>query len=147
MKRSIRFRVWDSGCQMFLQPEINGMHCFRFLEDGSAYEITPAHPDIVFQQFTGLTDKNGCNIYEGDLIKFGNVGISMEVIFDKGKFTTALLHYIPSNCEVIGNIFETPELINSDIPMTQEQSDDFDKWFDSLDRLEHLDKEPALETI
>ena len=58
----------------------------------------------ILMQFTGLLDKNGKEIYEGDIT---NVGI---VEWDHGQFTERL--YAPDDIEVIGNIYSNPELLN-----------------------------------
>lgn len=76
-------------------------------------------------QFTGLQDKNGQEIYEGDILKIDEgdpVTVSYENtyasfgIYRKGW---AFLHYFheavePEDCEVIGNIFDNPELIKQE---------------------------------
>jgi uncharacterized phage protein (TIGR01671 family) len=80
--------------------------------------------DFILMQFTGLHDSKGNEIYEGDVIKFylcdveDIEGIS-EVIFRDGCFTiTAKLDYWPcldsvdvKYREVIGNIYEHPEML------------------------------------
>lgn len=72
-------------------------------------------------QYTGLKDKNGKEIYEGDWIKgrgevmcgnqFGQV--TFRRIFKKGKTKEYLFHEIVQGdeIEVIGNIYENPELL------------------------------------
>lgn len=67
--------------------------------------------DVILMQSTGLKDKNGKEIFEGDIVKFGN--IIDEVYWDKGSFW---VHYfrIGSNEDIIilGNIHENPELMS-----------------------------------
>ena len=71
-------------------------------------------------QFTGLTDKNGVKIFEGDITNNKNWNPqNYEVIFDQGEFCfttedlkpyTNSLHYL-QDFEVIGNIHDNPELL------------------------------------
>ena len=105
MNREIKFRVWDEKYNQW---------------DTSPLTINPAESVVkqgrVIQQFTGLKDKNGKEIYEGDIITgmhdYGPAG------FNEAKATITfhveegyqLDYWNLKTVEVIGNIFENPEL-------------------------------------
>ena len=79
-------------------------------------------------QFTGLTDKKGKKIFEGDIVDVEydvqysgvareRIGV-FQVVFDRGCFMKrkavkgGLYHFIPSDvCKIIGNIHDNPELL------------------------------------
>ena len=76
--------------------------------------------DIVLMQSTGLTDKNGKEIFEGDILgtKDGLLNGVVKFNIDLGMWTNSLLRYnnferlcsIANSREIIGNIWEHPEL-------------------------------------
>jgi uncharacterized phage protein (TIGR01671 family) len=81
--------------------------------DLSHYEYAKVKPETI-GQFTGLTDKNGNEIYEGDLVQHDAWNYPFEIIFndEKARFVcklqTGVTQYI--DCErlvVVGNIHET----------------------------------------
>ena len=103
--RTIKFRAWD-GKEMY-QPMYQGggwLGCWRVDEK--------EHP---IMQFTGLLDKNGVEIYEGDLIELENWEPKQyEVVFDRGGFCLKFGedgHFYPDikyaeDSVVVGNIYE-----------------------------------------
>lgn len=61
-------------------------------------------------QFTGLKDKNGVEIYEGDILK-GGMYLSYEVKWDFEQLGWNIGLNAQHNCKIIGNIYENPELL------------------------------------
>ncbi len=92
-------------------------------EDG--YRAIEVIPETV-GQFTGLTDKNGTKIFEGDIVKSNLENqslMSIEWLEDSSQFATVwnnggcvmTFDYIePTDIEVIGNIHDNPELLGGD---------------------------------
>lgn len=132
MNREIKFRVWDK-----LLQEMNYIDLCDLAEgddywyDGetSIWEVmndaTSEQRRYVIQQYTGLKDKNGKEIYDGDLIRYKNGGIeeidevffdkeygTFEIAFNRNKSNSATLGFWiadldeESSYEIIGNIYD-----------------------------------------
>lgn len=147
MEREIKFRAWDKdrkkmiyrfadklnmkGYVLLWSTDNDRLFCGNYMDNGDWQE-----PELM--QFTGLKDKNGKEIYEGDIIacvenKFGtgkheywsvdyeeasfvaynqlNSNRILEHENGETLFYPAGIGYPPIECELIGNIYETPELL------------------------------------
>jgi uncharacterized phage protein (TIGR01671 family) len=126
--REIKFRAWDKKDNVMRQvnmmtvSENHNYQTYYFLEPTSENNGFRYTPDVELMQYTGLKDKNGKEIYEGDIIRhdwglnkitFEDYSFTAEhIISFDGAFNCNLyLSDIGSDCEVIGNIYENPELI------------------------------------
>lgn len=107
--RKLKFRMWDEKYNCWINDPVFIYPTTDIVKQG-----------IVFQQFTGLKDKNGKEIYEGDYINFSYTGSKTFQGFvrwfdDRGSFGVTvdnafetfeeLMDYW-SSVEVVGNIFQ-----------------------------------------
>ncbi len=111
--REIKFRVWDGQNMEYIKPvwfeELGIYHYEDFSK--CAKEL-----HCILMQYTGLKDKNGKEIYEGDIVKQKPILCDEEKIGVTSIRTTqgvcfGAYPYFVSPCEVIGNIYENPELL------------------------------------
>lgn len=133
MNREIKFRAWDFTSNV-MRNDISGI---RYNEDGtinqidvvSGADILYPSKEAVLMQDTGLKDKNGVDIYDGDIVRIGSLeGIPLGAIEwdakyaqykiddnDKYKFGGEYVeHHRAKSFEVIGNIYEHGHLLENE---------------------------------
>lgn len=127
--RDIKFRAWDKATNSMILPE-DKESWKLYLDGGSSINSVWATRDVELMQFTGLTDVDGVDIYESDVIKTvatandhhqrGATDIVVVRYFmgnaclcfpDYETGVTIYPFNVTSTLEVIGNIHENPELL------------------------------------
>lgn len=121
-QREIKFRAWIPSIKKMGMAW--DMHKELTTVMDSTHDVFPY--EAIFMQFTGLFDKNGKEIYEGDIVKyetyFSNTEVIREVEWSDGITGFDPFADYDADCdiyvrgkdvEVIGNIYENPELMKS----------------------------------
>lgn len=126
--RELKFRVWDNTYKEYVRPDYNIIGYVYPLDGTLGVKYLG---DCTIEQYTGEKDKNGKEIYEGDVVKTEspNEGTNFEagaidyhqamfLVCNAPKFSDPELthseilgYYCDTELEVIGNIHENPELL------------------------------------
>ena len=118
--RELKFRIWDIQDKSFLSQEYLKEFKVSISCDGQTIRQDfwggdkTVGEDVIVQQYTGLQDKNGKEIYEGDIVRGEFFDeeyrhseiIEHEVVFNNGAYNIASSNWHKPSLEIIGNIFE-----------------------------------------
>ena len=125
--REIKFRAWvkekKAIFEVILIDYVTKKVTYLLERVGHLLSIRDAKfNDVELMQYTGLKDKNNKEIYEGDIL-FESFGERYyKVVFENGSFRAEfkgdfeeysfdLIDVVAQGCEIVGNIYENPELI------------------------------------
>ena len=120
MSREIKFRAWIlAGYHIYGNPRMVYFSDFEFKLLGDKdcrVELNGVTTrDLILMQYTGFKDKNGKEIYEGDILKFEDKSYYMQEVklplpfyYDWQEFSMDIV-----GPEVIGNIYQNPELVKA----------------------------------
>ena len=133
--RDIKFRVWDKFEKRIYKVEEIRWNCFKEIELISVYENDSLCKSYVknhnverhnikaleLMKYTGLKDKNGKEIYEGDIVEYDDVLWTIEYSKEDGAFILNSYDILENFrntdskwVEVIGNIYENPNLLQEE---------------------------------
>ena len=120
-----KYRAWDSVEKKFVEHFFitdNGLICNMEKPTSDSKLLIPIEKsELILMQSTGLVDKNGKEIFEGDILgtKDGLLNGVIEYRSDLGMWTNSLIRYnnferlcnVATSREIIGNVYENRELL------------------------------------
>jgi len=135
--REIKFRAWNDVAKVMYESNIPGLLLhfdgeLNGLDENGMLEGTDNTRQHHLMQYTGLKDKNGKEIYEGDIVEYNDFNslrtgghAEDKIIVGKVVFSCGMWMVEENNCghdlyeglvndeelEIIGNIYENPELL------------------------------------
>lgn len=112
---------WVEGCYFVAKDKnFNILHYISEIKGENMFEVFPE----TVGQYTGLTDRNGAKIFEGDIVKYKNykgeyivkpVKYDFEwnrfCVFINGVESMGINEHLSDDIVIVGNIYDNPELL------------------------------------
>ena len=122
--REKKFRIWDKNNKVFLEDYYTNK--FLIDLDGKPFKISNSVIEqikgVELMQYTGLKDIAGNEIYEGDIVRDVSDGIVGYIEYSDGSYvivyddiTEKLNADESAYLEVVGNIYDNPELLGEEV--------------------------------
>lgn len=134
--REIKFRAWDKQVNKLVKVtriDWETKTVDWFYDNKSDWEVTRETRSlrqglsrVILMQFAGLHDKKGKEVYEGDIVKdkencnfsivwdYHNCGFYLQSTEDD-EYNMEMVYILNNKIEIIGNIYENPELLKNGI--------------------------------
>lgn len=120
--RIMKFRAYNPDCGMVNNIQITFAHGIRLLSSNDMSSNNISDDRSVLMQFTGLCDKNGKEIYEGDIVKClpnEEKEFITQIVWElcglrlKDTLIGNMVEEWGKDMLVIGNIYENPDLLDN----------------------------------